>query len=527
MRKPLLRAGCILLVAGVLSSCSLLPAASPLPEQKTQEQPLYNADVLNDGKLRQLYLSDSSTVLCGSTVLYEGRTTDSISLVEDLLTGEVNYYMVAWSDNTTPNGRLAALYDKNGNVVLNIDRDYYAETVGNLLVLSNESDILYNNKSADPYTCRVFDLSTGEELPKPENAVNCIVSGDILVFRCYERPAELSDGEDDDDFYYHYSTVLCDKAGNTLKTFEHTQAISKLRTLSPEWVELWSYSNNAADDSLGSSFLYNTLTGETLTHFGQAFGNGIISRTTEEGRTQLVDIASTEQPEVLCEFDSNISYYAPGVAILSAKNHDDYRYEFHDLTTGEVKPVYNTDTSDNTLAFYTTDGTLRVYNLTTGALLTDLTVEPVENMSSVSVSAQGEDYVALRFNQNGSFDYPLVQEYNAEGLVCQMDATTLDDKYDSIETLLFANGQPYFQASRQSVNGILLYDVLDAHGNVILSNLHTCYSYYTSSLNALPEGVFVAQKGFYYGWMDLSGQWVYCQSIFSAATDEDDINYYY
>lgn len=148
-------------------------------------------------------------------------------------------------------------------------------------------------------------------------------------------------------------------------------------------------------------------------------------------------------------------------------------------------------------------------------------------MPSVSVSAQGEGYVTLRFYQDGSFNYPLVQESNSEGLVCRMDATTLDNKYDSIETLLFANGQPYFQASHQSVNGITLYDVLDTHGNVILSNLHTCYSYYTSSLNSLPEGVFVAQKGFYYGWMDLSGQWVYCQSIFSAATDEDDINYYY
>lgn len=37
----------------------------------------------------------------------------------------------------------------------------------------------------------------------------------------------------------------------------------------------------------------------------------------------------------------------------------------------------------------------------------------------------------------------------------------------------------------------------------------------------------MAQKGFYYGWMDLNGQWIYCQNIFSAATDEDDVSYYY
>ena len=69
--------------------------------------------------------------------------------------------------------------------------------------------------------------------------------------------------------------------------------------------------------------------------------------------------------------------------------------------------------------------------------------------------------------------------------------------------------------------------MLDITGNVIISGLRTCYSYYTSSLNSLPEGVFVAQKGFYYGWMDLNGDWVYSQDIFSTATDEDDMDYYY
>lgn len=93
------------------------------------------------------------------------------------------------------------------------------------------------------------------------------------------------------------------------------------------------------------------------------------------------------------------------------------------------------------------------------------------------------------------------------------------EDYYFVASLLFANGQPYFRAQHEGPNGTALSDVLDVQGNVVVAGLPLCYSYYTSSQNALPEGVFVAQKGFYYGWMDLNGQWIYCQNIFSTATD--------
>ena len=38
--------------------------------------------------------------------------------------------------------------------------------------------------------------------------------------------------------------------------------------------------------------------------------------------------------------------------------------------------------------------------------------------------------------------------------------------------------------------------------------------YYANSVNGLPEGVFAAVKGFDSGWMDLTGQWLYAESIF-------------
>ena len=70
-----------------------------------------------------------------------------------------------------------------------------------------------------------------------------------------------------------------------------------------------------------------------------------------------------------------------------------------------------------------------------------------------------------------------------------------------------------------------LCDVLDETGNVVLSGLGSCYSYYSNSLNALPDHVFVARRGFYSGWMDTDGNWLYCRSIFSSVNDDDELGY--
>ena len=61
-----------------------------------------------------------------------------------------------------------------------------------------------------------------------------------------------------------------------------------------------------------------------------------------------------------------------------------------------MKPVYNVDADDKTLAVYATDGTLRVYDRTTGAILTDVNVDSVENQDSAQVWAVGEGYALVK-----------------------------------------------------------------------------------------------------------------------------------
>ena len=90
-----------------------------------------------------------------------------------------------------------------------------------------------------------------------------------------------------------------------------------------------------------------------------------------------------------------------------------------------------------------------------------------------------------------------------------------------------ANGRPLYDGTR-SVPGSSYAtgcDVLDETGNVVMKSLGSCYSYYDNSLNALPDHVFVARRGFYYGWMDTDGNWLYCQSIFSSVNADDELGY--
>ena len=250
-------------------------------------------------------------------------------------------------------------------------------------------------------------------------------------------------------------------------------------------------------------------------------GNGTASFRTEDGQYQLIDLASTEQSEVLATFDRSVLYHAPG-AVVCWNAGNDYRYQFHDLTTGEMKPVYNVDADDKTLAVYATDGTLLVYDRTTGAILTDVNVDSVENQDSARVWAVGEDYALVMLYPAGDHSKPTIRLYDAQGLVRQLAiSASTPDGYYYFAPLTTTDGHAYFRYGYAGPNGKTLYDVLDENGNAVLKGLALCYSYYGGNgLNDLPAGAFMARKGFYYGWMTPDGQWLYCRSIFASSTDE-------
>lgn len=538
MKRSVLRIGCAVLslsaAAGLLASCSLLPPASPLPDSKpaqAEETPGPAAAPLDDGKLRILYSNGSNggnTVLCGNTVLYQAASSETVYLVPDTLTGTVRYYLRQWSAPGTPTGRATALCDRSGKEILTFDRAYDAVLTGSLLVLTAPEQMAYapcNNHAAGD--CRVIDLATGEELAVPENAYGCRIAGETLAFNLCNAPAQaLDENTWGDDLTRYYALQIQDRDGNRIRQEPLCAAVSLSYSYneisSPaDWLELDYYSEDE-DMVIDHISLYSTATGEELTGFQQYTGAGTVCLY-NSGRYQLVDLASTEQSAVLCEFDEPVRYYLPGAAITEPEASG--RYRFHDLLTGEEKELYDVGTDDATLAIYALDGTVRVFDRQTGVLLTDTAIDPVENQVRAHVYAEN-GWVWVAQDDNDNYVNTAIQICGPDGTHKTLDPRTLEEAYTHYYPLFSTADGLYFYGCCNGPGGSWLYDILDSDGNVVVGGLRSCSTYYADSANGLPEGVFAASKGFSYGWMDLSGRWLYAESIFASTADEMD-NYYF
>lgn len=544
MKRSVLRIGCAVLslsaAAGLLASCSLLPPASPLPDSKpaqAEEAPGTAAASLDDGKLRILYSNGSNggnTVLCGNTVLYQAASSETVYLVPDTLTGTVRYYLRQWSAPGTPTGRAAALCDRSGKEILTFDRAYDAVLTGTLLVLTTPEEFAYSpalhHAAGD---CRVLDLATGEELTVPENAYGCRIAGETLAFNLCNAPAQaLDENTWGDDLTRYYALQIQDRDGNRIRQEPLCAAVSLSYSYneisSPaDWLELDYYSEDE-DMVIDHISLYSTATGEELTGFQQYTGAGTVSLY-NSGRYQLVDLASTEQSAVLCEYDQPIRYYVPGAAVTEPEVSTPEmagRYLFHDLLTGEEKDLYDANTDDATLAIYAVDGTVRVFDLQTGVLLTDTTIDPVENQVRTHIYPEGNGWAWVQQDDNDNYDATAIHICGPDGIHKTLDPAKLNETYNYYSPLLSTEDGIYFYGCYNGPGSSWLYDVLDSDGDVVVSGLRTCAGYYANSVNGLPEGVFAAVKGFESGWMDLTGQWLYAESIFASSNDEMDNGFF-
>ena len=139
------RAACLVLAGGLLTSCSLLPAASPRHEGTASSQaPQYYSDAwLSDDSLHYLYSyagNGGGTILRGGRVLCKASSSDSIQLLKDTLTGETDHYLVAHSILGTEE-RTSTLYDADGNAVMTFPYAVNAILSGGLLILRDDADV--------------------------------------------------------------------------------------------------------------------------------------------------------------------------------------------------------------------------------------------------------------------------------------------------------------------------------------------------------------------------------------------------
>ena len=542
MKRVVLRIGCgavcTALALTLGCGCALLPPATGVPGAASSAvsvptddsgKPLYDPAVLNDGRLRVLYcdgrFGSSTTILCGSTPLHQSARSENVSLVEDSATGTADYWLRSWSDSTGRGGRRTALYDKTGTEVMSFEGEQSATLQNGLLVLQESRLIDGGYVPESGYgTCQVIDLATGAALPVPEGAYSCTLCGDKLVFSCYARPEGLDDYDWDTDYQQNSWVVVQEKDGTPVYRADAASAYRLFYdsdTLS-DWVEL----DVATEEETTDQILYNVLTGEQCTGFLQVYPGGLASFSTGDGRYELRDM-TTEDRGLIATFDEQPSQYFPGY-VVTWHSGEDHGYELYDLETGTKTPLYDVDATDSTIAIYALDGSLRVYSKDNGKLLTDTTVEPVEHQQRVRMSNCGSGYVWLELQDNDRYETTATRLYGPQGLVS--DLTALQGKYGYINYLTTdPNGRPMFCGIRSAVGSAYgnVCDVLDADGKVVLQGLSSCTGYYSNSLNALPDHVFAAQRGFYVGWMDTSGNWLYCQSIFSSATADDEPSYGY
>ena len=542
MKRVVLRIGCGAVCAALALTlgcgCALLPPATGVPGAASSAvsvptddsgKPLYDPAVLNDDRLRVLYCYDragsSTTILCGSTPLHQAARSENVSLVEDSATGIADYWLRSWSDPTGRGGRRTALYDKTGTEVMSFEGEQNAALQNGLLVLQESRLIDGGHAPESGYgTCQVIDLATGAALPVPEGAYSCTLCGDKLVFSCYARPEGLDDYDWDTDYQQNSWVVVQEKDGTPVYRAGAASAYRLFYnsdTLS-DWVEL----DVATGEETTDRILYNVLTGEQCTGFLQVYPGGLASFSTGDGRYELRDM-TTEDRGLIAAFDEQPSQYFPGY-VVTWHSGEDHGYELYDLETGTKTPLYDVNTTDNTIAVYALDGSLRVYSKDNGKLRPDTTVEPVEHQQRVRMSNYGSGYVWLKLQDNDRYETTATRLYGPQGLVS--DLTALQGKYSYVNYLTTdPDGRPMFYGSRDAAGSAYgnVCDVLDADGKVVLQGLASCAGYYSNSLNALPDHVFAAQRGFYVGWMDTSGNWLYCQSIFSSATADDEPSYGY
>ena len=474
------RAACLVLAGGLLTSCSLLPAASPRHEGTAASQaPQYYSDAwLSDDSLHYVYSyvgNGGGTILRGGRVLYKASSSDSIQLLKDTLTGETGHYLVAHSTPGTEE-RTSTLYDADGNAVMTFPYAVNATLSGGLLILRDDADVWAFENGTTGGT-RVYDLATGAQLPVPETALDCLVVDEgvqRLVFNCYDLPEGLTYAYDDPDQPLHQYVLITDREGNVLLREDGCTAssLASYRGGFADWLDLSWF--RGSDWGIAREALYNVTTGELLTGEDDsavsACGVGVAClQSRQDSCSVLYDLNGSEAVE-LGRFDWSVNTYTPGCVVLSGSDDPDSPYTLIDLASGESIGVQRRDTDyrSGNVAVLTTDNILKVYDGTTGALLTDVEAAPVEEAQYISVTALPDGYALLQYDDE-NYNTIAIQTYGGEGLLWSSAGEAQQYTYASYLTST-ASG-PLLTACRDSRDGSSLYDVLDMEGDLLLRRL--------------------------------------------------------
>ena len=490
---------CLALAAGTLAGCApaVPPASSSAPAQ-TEEGA---ASPLHDGRLRYLYNLNGSgggTLLRGDELLYQASPSESITLLYTPGAADPAGWQLSRNDGSGQ--RITEVYSAAGDLLWSGAGEWRAALAGGMLALEPGGFSVDAGPGSET-GCRLIDTASGQEYALPAEATGCIPteSGQAVLTLNTDPSAGGLEG---------CSVVVLDLAdGSELQRVERAYAYraygaegvsrcAALQRYDPE-TEQW------------STDLYDPASRTMYSGFETFCGDDLICFQSEPGR---YDVCALGETEPLASYDGLCSYWREGLALARDAEGSAVLYQ----EDGTIQPLFDFLThsvDDGYVAFLLQDGSLLLYGPdgSETAIETSLT-----SQDRVSVMGAQGGYVLLSVSDA---DYTVTRSliYNASGLV--YDST--GSGYDRLNVLTMGPDGPVYEAARQGAGGAWLSDVLDSRGNVLLSGLAD-----VSGDSSLPGGVFAARRGFERGYMDLAGNWLYSESVFTSLSDED-ASYYW
>ena len=501
MKKHYATSLACLALAAALAGCA--PFA-PLSESSQMVQQ-GSASAMDDGLLHFLYAANTNgggTLLRGSEPIYRASPSQQINLIHDPSTG----LPVAWElgTNQDDGSRITEVYSSEGDLLWSGADEWRAAITGQLLALEPGG---WQAEASPGYEagCHLIDLTNGEEIPLPANTTGCIPTDQGQVVLTITTDVNTPNLENS-------SVVVQTLDGQQILKLDRAYAYQSYGYEGENsCISIQQYD---PDSGFWSNYLYNPATRECISNFYGFCAPDVICFQQADG--QYV-IRSLSDPTPLATYDGGCSYWGNGMALVSTEENGFILY-LPDGTSQSLYDYLSYSADAVSSSFLFADGTL----LLCGEDGTMTYLEPdLHGAAQASLYSVEGGYVILSLSDE---DYNTIayQIYDASGLL--YDSSTAPDGrfYTRISYLTMVEEGPLYQAAYAGPGGSILYDVLDSHGNVLLTGLADVGA---SSLFDLPDGIFGARQGFERGFMDSTGQWVYHESLFISLSDDDQFNY--
>ena len=491
--KVLAVLACLALAAGTMAGCA--PPAPPADSApaRTEEG---TANPLNDGRLRYLYDLNSSgggTLLRGSELLYRASPSESITLLYAPGQAEPAGWQLGRND---ANGqRVTEVYDEAGQLIWSGSGAWRAALAGETLALEPGSAAVDVGPSGVT-GCRLIDTASGTEYALPAETSGCIPTGAgqaVLTLNTDPAAGGLEGS----------SVVVLDLAsGAELYRIDRAYAYRAYGLDGPSRCAGIQRYDPATETWYTD--LYDPDTRTMYSRFETFCGENLICYQPEPGR---YDVCALGETEPLASYDGPCSYWREGLALARDAEGGAHLYR----TDGTEQPLFDFLT-------YSVDGGYAAFLLQDGSLLL---YGPDGSETAIETGLTSQDRVSVMGAQGGRVllsvsdaDYTVTRSliYDASGLLYDSDGSG----YDRLMYLTMGPEGPLYNATRQGPGGGWLSDVVDSRGNALLTGLAD-----VSWGDDLPDGVIAARRGFERGYMDLEGNWLYSESVFTSLADED------